>query len=165
MEECSPPSAGARCLQPNLTASLSGVLSRYADQLKKRNGRIYVASLNQETSKQLVKETVNRIDACQKTAYKPVGHAGDSGIQPRKPVVAQSWQRLSLIQIPLEGLASTFSVSATHLSAVSVVGIGAEAISLRRLRYFTFWCRKCRDRRVSDLHRIFPVCNLRARQT
>ncbi len=42
--------------QPNVGATLSDVLSRYADQLKKRNGRIYVTGLNEETFDQLVKD-------------------------------------------------------------------------------------------------------------
>lgn len=42
--------------QPTLGATLADVLSRYADQLRERNGRLYVTGLGQPTFEQLVDE-------------------------------------------------------------------------------------------------------------
>src|SRR5690606_30606117 len=42
--------------QPNVGATLADVLSRYGDELHKRNGRLYVTGLNRRTFKQLVEE-------------------------------------------------------------------------------------------------------------
>lgn len=41
--------------QPTLGATLADVLSRYADQLRERNGRLYVTGLNQRTFDQLAR--------------------------------------------------------------------------------------------------------------